>query len=339
MTSTSTKRKTNKKTAKKLIKDVNFYFSVAILALLVYLLFFASLSPFSFSCYPCHADQSKTHESSTHKDFRCSACHAGVSLFSKLNFRFLLAAMPGYLFTDGSKKTAVKNDACVYCHRTVVNRTTQGRSGVRMSHREPLQEGYLCSDCHIKDAHPSSKLKKGFFEMLECLRCHNGVKAKKECAYCHVEKNYRVQQNNYPTIYKQIHNDLKSHGKNPLSSCSSCHDMSYCATCHVMITKYRVALPHPQDWIGIHPYSTDRNNVRACYACHGKKFCLDCHGVEMPHPENYVRFHIAEARQAEAEKCYKCHTKESCDFCHINHRHPGIPQDILKALRRLAGFE
>jgi|GEM_PF-1058108 len=339
MISTPTKQETDKKPAKKLVRDINFYSSVVIFVLLVYFLFFTSLSPFSFSCHPCHSTHYRTHKSSVHRDFRCSTCHSGAALFSKLDFRLLMAAMPGYLITDGSKKTAVGNDACLFCHRSVVNRTTQGSSGVRMSHREPLQEGYLCSHCHIKDAHPSSGLNKGFFEMLECLKCHNGVKAKNECNHCHVNTGYRVKQNNYSTVYKQIHKDFASHGKNPLGSCSSCHDMSYCATCHVMITRYRVLLPHPQDWIGLHSYSTDRDNVRACYACHEKKFCFDCHGVEMPHPQNYVRFHIDDARQAEVQKCSRCHTKESCDFCHTNHRHPGVPDELLKALRRLAGFE
>lgn len=338
--SKATKKELDKKSAKKWVRDINFYFSAGILLLLIYFFFFASLSPFSFSCYPCHSAYYRTHGNSPHRDFRCSTCHSGAALFSKLNFRLMLVAMPFYLITDGSKKDVVSNDSCLYCHRSVAYRTTKGSSGVRMSHKEPLQEGYLCSDCHIKDAHPSPDLSKGFFEMFSCLKCHNGVKAQNKCSYCHLKTGYRVKQNNhYPTAYKQIHRDLASHGKNPLKSCSNCHDMSYCATCHVMITKYKVALPHPQDWIGLHSYTTDRSNVRACYACHETKFCLDCHGVEMPHPENYVRFHIDDAKQTEAKKCYKCHTKESCDFCHTNHRHPGIPQDLLKSLRRLAGFE
>lgn len=322
-----------------MIRNINFYFTVAILVLLIYFLFLASLAPFNTACRVCHSDTYRSFKNSPHKNMRCASCHSGMTLSSKIDFRLLIAEMPFYFVFDSAEKARIGDNNCLYCHRTVLARTTKGNTGVRMSHKEPYQDGYSCSDCHIKDAHPTTNLTRGFPDMNICFKCHNGVKAKNECSHCHTKENYKVERNYYLTSYKMIHKDLSSHGKNPLKICSNCHDMSYCATCHVMVTRFKVALPHPDDWVGMHPLTTNRDNVRACYACHEKKFCFDCHGVEMPHPEMYVKVHIKEAEQETVKKCYKCHTKESCDFCHQNHRHPGVPQDLLKMLRRLAGFE
>lgn len=329
--------KEKRRDRKRWIRQFNFYFSVIFLIVLSYFLFFASLSPVNYACWVCHSGEYQSFRTSPHKNLQCATCHSGGNLFSKLEFRFLLTGMPAYFFFDGAKKSAVSNETCLYCHITVLTKTTDGKSGVKMSHREPVLENYRCSDCHLINAHEKNGMVKGFPDMIVCFECHNGIKAKKECNVCHVKNNYNVVFKKYATTYSQIHEKLANHGKNPSRVCLNCHDMSYCATCHVMVGKYRVALPHPQDWIGLHPYSTNRDNVRACYACHEKKFCLDCHGVEMPHPENYLKVHTKEATLP--EKCYKCHTKQSCNYCHENHRHPGIPQDLLKALRRLAGFE
>lgn len=327
------------KQRRRFIRNFNFYFALFVFSVLIYLALFASLSPFNFACRVCHTDDFKSFRDSPHEKLQCASCHAGMTLSSKLNFRILIPAMPGYFIGASGRNIEVSNASCLYCHRKQIQATTRGKSGVRMSHREPLAEGYRCAECHLKDSHPSGKLSKGFFDMLICFECHNGVKAENKCSHCHLRDDFAVTGNDYPTAYKLVHRDLSSHGKFPLRSCGNCHDMSFCASCHVMISQYRIALPHPQDWLGIHGKTTNRENVRACYACHDKKLCLDCHGLEMPHPENYLRVHIDDARKHQEEKCYKCHEKRGCDFCHENHRHPGVPAELLKTLRRLAGFE
>lgn len=327
------------KRGKRLIKDFNFYFAVAVLLVATYFLLMASLAPVNLACRLCHSSEFRSFAESPHKELRCSNCHSGISLSGKLNFRFLLSSMPGYLIVDSTRKIEVKNETCLFCHKNAIARTTSGKSGVRMSHREPNAEGYRCADCHTKDAHAAKDLKRGYLEMQVCFECHNGVKAEKKCGYCHTRDDFKVPKNDYPTAYKLIHESLKSHGRYPLKACANCHDIPYCASCHVMVKQYRVVLPHPEDWVGLHPTYTNRRNVRACYACHEKKFCLDCHGLEMPHPETYIRVHIDEAKKYSVNKCYKCHERQGCDFCHQNHRHPGLPSELLKSLRRIAGFE
>ncbi len=328
---------------KRAIRSVNFWATLTILAVLLYIFFMMSLSPFSFSCRVCHSKYTESAKKAAHKDLSCWMCHSGFTVSKKLDFRMLLLSMPGYLFFNGTNKITVANETCLVCHRSVIAKTTSGRSGVKMSHLEPIRDGYSCSGCHLPESHMLKEMETGFVDMMSCFECHNGIKASNKCDTCHKDKTYRVDKNRYGyyTTYKQIHTVYKDHGRNPLRTCSNCHSMSYCATCHVMITKLAVALPHPGDWVGLHGQYTNRQNVQACYACHKKSYCFDCHGVEMPHPENYLGRHTREAGSMKSmnEKCLKCHEKENCDYCHTNHRHPGVPGDLLKQLRRLAGFE
>lgn len=325
---------------RRIIRSINFYLTVILVLILIYIMFMMSLTPFNTACRLCHSGVYKNYESSPHRYLRCSACHSGFNFASKVDFRFLMISMPGYLVFNGTRKATVYNETCFACHPEVMGKTTEGKSGVKMSHIEPLQEGYRCADCHVPSAHPQKNLEKGFVDMVDCMKCHNGVKAKRDCAACHVNKNYRVERiYDQTTTYKIIHKKYEEHGEGPLTSCSICHSMSYCATCHVMVKKLKVPLPHPQEWVATHYLTTNRENVRACYACHDKKYCLDCHGVEMPHPENFLKVHTKEARGIDDKKCLKCHEKSGCDFCHTNHRHPGVPSELLKKLRRMAGFE
>jgi hypothetical protein len=325
---------------KRKIRTLNFYFTVALLIIIIYSFFLMSLTPFNTACRLCHAKTYESFRASPHSFLRCSTCHSGYYVSSKIDFRFLMISMPGYLIFNGTRKATVYNENCLVCHQAVLGKTTEGKSGVKMSHIEPYQEGYRCAECHSDSAHRDPKIEKGFVDMLSCMKCHNGVKAKKECATCHVKPNYRVEKPyRYRTSFNIVHEKYEDHGRGPLTECSICHSMSYCATCHVMIKKHRVPLPHPEGWVETHYLSTDRSNVRACYACHEKRYCTDCHGIEMPHPENFLKVHTKQARGVDDNKCLKCHEKDGCDFCHTNHRHPGVPADLLKILRRMAGFE
>jgi hypothetical protein len=322
------------------LRTANFYLVAAALIVVCYLLLTASIAPFNGVCAWCHATSVDDFERSPHAGIRCSSCHGGMSYADILSFRLSLTGMPFYLFARPTVRLQVRNETCLGCHPAIASGTVKSASGIAMSHAEVIQGGFLCSDCHRIDAHRKEYAESGFVDMFVCLTCHNGVKATKKCAACHLNRDYRVKKaGDYRTNFVMIHVFYDSHGKGSLKSCGTCHDENYCSSCHILIKRFKVDLPHPRDWFGMHGFVTGRDKVKICYACHQEKNCRSCHIVEMPHPLSYLGSHKKEARTLGEDVCLRCHLKQGCDTCHQNHRHPGIPAELRRRLQRRLSLE
>lgn len=295
-----------------------------------------SLSPFNQACRICHGYEYATYKESKHSEIRCSSCHAGSAFSERLKFRLSLTAMPLYFFYGEIRPEKMNNDNCLQCHLTQIQSVTDGKGGVRMSHQEVTQNGYLCADCHTDTAHPSEDQVYGFVDMKQCMSCHNGVNASKECKDCHTREDYSVEKTaDHKTAFKVIHIPFENHGKGPLGICGECHKQNYCSECHVLVKNYGVSLPHPDDWPALHSKVTNRETVQVCYACHERKLCTDCHIVEMPHEEDYLAVHFDRAEEFGEQVCMRCHQDSDCTSCHEQHRHPGIPPELREQLERM----
>lgn len=119
-------------------------------------LFILTNSAISYSdnarfCLNCHSmnDAYESLQHSTHKQFKCTECHAPHSYFAKLSFKTraglhdlyvtTLGTVPQVIrATDESKEVIAQN--CIRCHKTTVENVAMG-------------QGRLCTDCHRDAAH------------------------------------------------------------------------------------------------------------------------------------------------------------------------------------------
>lgn len=291
----------------------------------------ASVSP--RFCSLCHADAAVSLQASSHVTLDCDSCHVQAGTLGLLESRMqvvsMVAAAPFVLATggDGGSVDATGNKPCLVCHAELMPRTIQ-RNGVRMNHRTPEEDGWLCSDCHRGASHPNEAYSGVSYSMDKCLRCHSvGVDNLNTCSTCHIEGS--EPRTTQPTAWRATHgtNWQRTHGMGDLTTCRACHSLTYCNACH------GISLPHPANFLAAHGKTVVENEgVRDdCVVCHKGPSCDNCHGLAMPHPAGFTKTHSAQAKD-DVELCYRCHNDASCEACHVRHTHPGIPENQLKRL-------
>lgn len=170
---------------------------------------------------------------------------------------------------------------------------------LRSASRAPqLQASHLSEDTNLcLSCHPEEKLytfdenlifshQRHFDEGVVCNTCHHSQGAlvytpvKEDCISCHADRGLPIG----------------------------------CATCHqdVEILKPESHIKAEFD-LAHGRMSLDLNS---CNECHGaKRFCIDCHGVPMPHPQDYLTIHPSQV-MGEPVKCATCHGKQPCQSCH-----------------------
>lgn len=214
-------------------------------------------------------------------------------------------------------QASVKNEVCEKCHQQEVTRTVE-RKQIIVRHKEILESGSRCTDCHNTVAHGKVTTSPTYPNMDSCALCHDGKKASKDCNTCHSKKigplpTARVG----PWWVTHSETWVKTHGMGDQRTCQTCHREDFCAKCH------GVTMPHPDGWPLEHGQVAKANRA-GCRTCHLESFCSSCHRIEMPHPESFLPRHSKEAKRLGLEQnCYRCHTAVDCDQCHVKHAHPG----------------
>ena len=108
----------------------------------------------------------------------------------------------------GETMTIVKADKCMSCHstigadspaiKTLAAYARDGRdipwtrvyaipSFVDFSHREHLEKGNTCQECHGPVAERDELSKETDISMGGCMNCHRAKKASLDCGFCHEE--------------------------------------------------------------------------------------------------------------------------------------------------------
>ena len=213
------------------------------------------------------------------------------------------------------RERRVTNDACLVCHDEIMDDITTTKS-IKMSHREVIDAGWQCGECHGNTGHALRGVKAKIQNpsMDKCFGCHQQRKKLKKCSTCHVGKIKSGAPEDPIKMGSAAHVadwNTEKHGQANNQFCRVCHETAFCKTCH------KINLPHLK---GSWPYQHSTAAVispEACEQCHSNKFCFDCHKMTMPHPPSFGERHAV--AKADDTVCFNCHFRDHCTACHRAH--------------------
>lgn len=228
------------------------------------------------------------------------------------------------------------------------------------------QLGAECADCHQGLLEETVRSAGYLPAMDDCMTCHNGMAAPRECAACHSTDRALLAPASHTAGW------VKDHGFDadmPDASCMPCHTVSDCQECHdgALLVK-RMALGasaqplfaaqlegngnvgeavHGLNFRFLHGLEA-RGRASDCLTCHeldSGDFCAECHnpaGSAALRPVwhgvgNWVTLGVgsgggrhAELARRDIENCAVCHdsrgTDPTCLQCHMD-RLPGLGND------------
>lgn len=233
------------------------------------------------ACASCHAVSPAVARwaSGRHSDVSCYACHApdritgGVSASAEGLARVVLGSRRG--------SDAAPSAACMRCHRGIRDTITHGT--IRIRHREIIDAGMACPDCHVSVGHEGS-----------------------------VASTRRVVRASSTRADASVESTLASLSPSTMSRCLICHDgrkaFATCDRCHTKAILDAASLPRT-------PGTTKVKIV--CVGCHREatsKKCVACHGLEMPHPDSFLGKHAATSN-SNPELCKRCHAEATAGAC------------------------
>jgi hypothetical protein len=280
-------------------------------------------------CLSCHRDtmphatrMADDPSSDPHRDTDCIRCHENGGIVGGLTYDVPARAIH---FAQGivtPKATTgygvpIASRACRRCHPGLEDGTIEIEDrGLLISHKEPLDAGATCMDCH--EMQTTTGVVAGFtVGMAPCLRCHDNEQASAACEGCHTKDiAYAVHVNFDPVPQRQV----------PDKRCYTCHDPAPCDACH------GIRMPHTAEFIGIdHPLIATRdiwyNDANTCEACHTatRNPCTSCHKNRYPgHPvTHWPNAHGLAGPKAGVNGCNGCHGylagvsgRNFCGVCH-----------------------
>lgn len=224
-------------------------------------------------CARCHyVERSiESHESGSHPQAQCKACHVEPGIDGSVLARLrglenLVKVISGKGEPVGYASANVANRSCQTCHEDIAEGVTLARS-VRMRHRESLEIGHACIDCHNTEGHGISVRKPAYPKMSMCIGCHDGAQASAECDTCH-SKDVGVAIRRLKRPFAQITTSRED--------CRGCHSIVSCNECHGL------ELPHSKQFIeGFHARKAFLE-PSVCIRCHDvKAFCNVCHRFDV----------------------------------------------------------
>ncbi len=134
-------------------------------------------------CQNCHQMKSFiiSWNDSSHSKIGCLTCHGQVALGGYI-YRERVGAVTAVV-----NKDFIPDEVCRSCHSKQRRITPPG--GLIIPHNLHSQKGVDCIDCHVTAGHYRSLAtpNDNRVRMSQCLRCHNGAKASKTCATCHLK--------------------------------------------------------------------------------------------------------------------------------------------------------
>lgn len=273
---------------------------------------YAASSTDGFCRDACHgSDDSMSDRSrAEHKNAPCASCHED--------------ALPGGFFASLVNRTAhlvgqvapgvevyagpVPSRRCLTCHGSVRSAVIETAGGARMSHREPLDAGMACRDCHGQVGHEPVIAVAG---MTKCVPCHDSKKASANCRSCHARDTGHASASSgnsrgFPRV--QL---------GPVTDCGGCHDQAPCDACHGL------RMPHSIEFLRWkHARSGAFEGKTLCWRCHTKADCSRCH-LDFPgHAPGWKDEHKTAAPRARCD-CHwhkvppEAQTPEG--FCYLCH--------------------
>lgn len=272
-------------------------------------------------CMSCHVetDHVKETEGDPHKDVACVRCHEGGDVVASVTISVVPRVWhiaQGIARSDSMVSYGnASSRACMSCHAGVTDAVTENSErALRMSHKEPIEAGAVCLDCHQLDAQGQvTRVTQG---MDPCLRCHNDEVAAAACTTCHTGDVSKA------IVARRSMSDPEPKQLVTSPDCYSCHDPAPCDSCH------GVRLPHPENYVTSHMRDAAielwDNNGEACLKCHASEqrscYRAGCHEFEMPLHSEDGSWRVDHQREPEGA-CEGCHNKmnqfpNTCAMCH-----------------------
>ncbi|MEW6189118.1 MAG: NapC/NirT family cytochrome c [Actinomycetota bacterium] len=294
------KRKPREKLTKRQITIRIGITLVIILVLLASAMYYSSLPNFCRSCHTMKGEYYAWKES-PHKKVNCLSCHQQPGVLGLCMEKTRMTSMIISQLRRSYKEpitAMVRDESCLSCHSDITQEK-KIRYTIRVSHKEILDSGYKCTNCHNTIAHGKMVPNGKFPAMERCVLCHNDKRASSNCRLCHIEdigKNPR-EEVDFPKV----------HLEEP-TSCRGCHPIETCNQCHGL------EMPHPPNWEKKHPREGFVNK-KLCWKCHNMPFCQHCHKrMPWPHAEDFPKTHGPASKVPGA--C-GCHEREKfCPICH-----------------------
>jgi hypothetical protein len=255
------------------------------------------------------------------RNIECVDCHTKVAKSISAQDKLI----PGHDDCSSCHSVDKAPNDCKLCHTDPNNPSgvAEAKQEVKFSHQSHLDDSTaasVCLTCHPGidklNGHPSEA---NFPSMNRCFKCHDGIKAAKDCKECHT-KPAEMQTMIHPSDYLHAHRfdaDAKE------TSCEPCHQKeSSCSECHAGDNLVRTV--HNSNYRFTHGLDAKGKEFE-CRNCHDyETFCNDCHNQEGDIPLNHYAAdwnprtsptrHAEEARK-DIESCAGCHEEEGRSTC------------------------
>jgi len=284
------------------------------------------------------------HDAHTREGIHCVRCHSGIQLAGDTGALHL----PSNASCVTCHEKPHDTRACDSCHGLPYTRASavRARDVLRFSHADHAgKTGADCVRCH-SDAGSGAAIMRP--KMATCLECHQHDREMnaRDCDGCHVDL---TTEGTMPDDHL-IHSPdfAKDHAAAAQSSgelCTSCHQESFCVSCHAGDRMPRTpAKLHFDDvkGAGLHRAGflakhgdESKNAPGLCTTCHAPEGCAGCHQRENlsasgstaprnPHPAGWLstpggRNDHGSAAWRDPASCEACHGgagEQLCIGCH-----------------------
>ncbi len=238
----------------------------------------------------------------------CAECHTGLEGSTELSHKLLPLMDQCLDCHDGD----TASEECELCHTNPDEADTYGwlpTKGLIFPHATHLVNGTECSKCHPGKASAEALATRLAPTMGACMYCHQTPITDSGCLDCHA-----TLENKLPASHGIGWE--KTHGIYAPGTCSTCHQVTDCESCHAQAQfEKRV---HPANYEFLHAGDFFGFELE-CSTCHSmSRDCSSCHHVKgvmpMSHNSPYwagdetsgLHFHADEAMD-KPDYCQVCH--------------------------------
>ena len=251
----------------------------------------------------------------------CTTCHEGITESNYLTGRHLPSEE-----SCGNCHEEEFMKACAKCHTNPEKpqKVRQELAELNFSHKAHLAINKDCKICHARTAKSTSVREIASPGHQECTPCHQKTYSELDCSVCH-ESLKTVISFAHEGNWVGEHQETASR---KMTTCTQCHDQSFCADCHNRQEELRPSIKYPEaverDFIHRGDYLT-RHAIEAridqtlCLKCHGISSCNECHEKEARKPEGLHGDSHGEIARANLIQCASCHeqgAETKCISCH-----------------------
>jgi predicted CXXCH cytochrome family protein len=278
-------------------------------------------------------------------DVDCSTCHETIFDSTALT----TVDLPKEKVCLGCHKEQKQQGECSFCHTQPdkpLPLTGHARA-LKMNHQDHIERVKEdCAVCHTSLPEPL-RTDAMAPPMSVCLGCHEHQAQwdRGDCEVCHEDlSKYGPKP---MEAFSHQGDWLKTHAFDARASgqvCTSCHEQTFCADCHIKTEGLRVdrlmpervdrAFVHRNDFLSRHSIEASGDQA-SCLRCHGTDFCQSCHlknGLTPgapngfnPHPSGFGQGaeHGAAARR-DIVSCASCHDQGAASICVTCHTVGGV---------------